>query len=322
MNRKRKAVIAGNEVSRIAVYKLGGYGQTVSLDGRKKDNPIVIFLHGGPGSPMPFSVGSRGMFPELTDRATLVCWDQLGCGINNRPIDDSFTVEQFIGMTIDLIHAIRQEFPGVPVNLFGVSWGSVLAAEAANRVPELLAHVAVYGQVVKNLTFNEEVYGALERSAMSAGKKKRLARMRGEKEHSIEDMKTLMGWIRKYTEGYQAKTGGKMPIGSLLLGLLQSPDYSIKDVAAMMINGYTKNDSLMGELMHIDLTDTIGNVKIPYLIMQGGTDIVTSTKTASELVASCTNKNLRLRVMENSGHLPGGDAMSRIIEEVAAFLGC
>lgn len=322
MNRKRKAVIAGNEVSRIVVYKLGGYEQTVSLDGRKKDNPVVIFLHGGPGSPLPFLVGSRGMFPALTDRVTLVCWDQLGCGINNRPIDDSFTVEQFVDMTIDLIHAVRAEFPGVPVNLFGVSWGSVLAAEAAKRVPELLDHVVIYGQVIKNLTFNDEVYDALERSVMSAGKKKRLARIRGEKEHSIEDAKTVMGWIRKYTEGYHSKAGGKMPIGSLLLGLLGSPDYSLKDIVATMVNGYAKNDSLMAELMQIDLSDAIGGVKIPYLIMQGGTDIVTSTKTASAFVASRASGNLRLEVFENIGHMPGQAAMDRIVEAVAAFLGC
>jgi pimeloyl-ACP methyl ester carboxylesterase len=189
-------------------------------------------------------------------------------------------------------------------------------------VPELLDHVIIYGQVIQNLTFNDEVYDALERSAMSAAKKKRLARIRGEKEHSVEDMKHVMGWIRKYTEGYYSKTGGKMPIGALLLGLLGSPDYSLKDIVATMANGYAKNDSLMGELMRIDLTDAIGSVKIPYLMMQGGTDIVTSTKTATELAASCANENLHLKVFENIGHMPGQKAMDRIVEEVATFLGC
>ena len=77
MNRKRKAIIAGNEISELKTYSLGGYPQKILIDGRKRANPIVIFLHGGPGSPIPFSVGCRGLFPEITDQVTMVYWDQL-----------------------------------------------------------------------------------------------------------------------------------------------------------------------------------------------------------------------------------------------------
>ena len=90
MNKKRKAIIAANEISEIRNYNLGGYSQKVLIEGKKKTNPIIIILHGGPGSPIPFCVGCRGLFPELTDKAIIVYWDQLGCGINNHPIGDSF----------------------------------------------------------------------------------------------------------------------------------------------------------------------------------------------------------------------------------------
>ena len=35
------------------------------IEGKSKDNPIVITLHGGPGTPIPFSVGCRGLYGGL-----------------------------------------------------------------------------------------------------------------------------------------------------------------------------------------------------------------------------------------------------------------
>lgn len=172
MNRQRKETILNNQVSKIVTYKLGGYDQRVLLDGKYEKNPVLIFLHGGPGAPIPFSAGCRGMFPQFTDRCIMVYWDQLGCGINNHVIDDSFTIDQFVDMTVDLIKAVKNDFPNNPVNLFAVSWGSVLAAKAASRVPELLNRVIVYGQVLKNLTFNQEVYDELKRSGLPLKKQK------------------------------------------------------------------------------------------------------------------------------------------------------
>ena len=82
MNRERKHCLESCEVSRLVRYELGGVEQKVTLEGRRADAPVVIFLHGGPGSPLPISVGTRGMFPDLTDRYVLAAWDQLGCGAN------------------------------------------------------------------------------------------------------------------------------------------------------------------------------------------------------------------------------------------------
>jgi hypothetical protein len=41
MNRKRKAIIAANEISEIRTYDLGGYSQKVLIEGKSKSNPIV-----------------------------------------------------------------------------------------------------------------------------------------------------------------------------------------------------------------------------------------------------------------------------------------
>lgn len=75
VNSKRKQLIEQNEISEIYTFSLGGIPQKVLIEGKRKELPVVITLHGGPGSPVPFSVGCRGLFPMFTNRFMMVYWD-------------------------------------------------------------------------------------------------------------------------------------------------------------------------------------------------------------------------------------------------------
>ncbi len=75
MNKKRREVIENNKVSKMMTYSLNGYSQKVLFDGKNETSPVLLNLHGGPGMPIPFSVGCRGMFPDFTDHVIMAYWD-------------------------------------------------------------------------------------------------------------------------------------------------------------------------------------------------------------------------------------------------------
>ncbi len=104
MNQKRKSIIQGNAISEVVTLSLGRTNQKVLIEGKNVESPVVITLHGGPGMPVPFGVGCRGLFPDFTEQFVMVYWDQLGCGINNAIIDDTFHIENFVEMTVDLVN--------------------------------------------------------------------------------------------------------------------------------------------------------------------------------------------------------------------------
>lgn len=176
--------------------------------------------------------------------------------------------------------------------------------------------MVTYGQVLCNLTFNEEVYTALETSAMPEKKKQELKEIRRRSSHPIEEGKKVMKWIQQYTEGYQCKSGGKLPIGSVIWGLLTSPDYRFRDFKAVAVNGYMKNTSLIKELFQIDLRAGFKQVKMPYRVLQGSTDLVTPTKTVMDFIKGMENSYVSCQVIENCGHMPDGQGMDRIIEVI------
>lgn len=285
----------------------------------KSSNPILLFLHGGPGGPIPFCEGCRGMFPEWTSHYTMAIWNQLGCGKNNQTIDDSFRLDTFVKMSVDLVKNLKKDFPNNKLVIFGNSWGSILAAKTAEQVPELIDKVFIYGQLFKNFGYNQEVFSALEAASLNSKEKTILKNAEENKTHTSKDTYDLMSLVQKHTEGYQAKNCEKFPVGKLMKGIFGSPDCSLKEFFGLFNNGYKENTTLMVDMVNVDLTDTLSNIKVPYEIIQGSTDIVTSTSTISHFVAGSSNNNLSIKIVPNSGHFFTGEALRTIKEELFAF---
>lgn len=313
MDKIRKQTIEQNEISELHTFSLGGIEQKVLIEGRNKELPVVLTLHGGPGSPIPFSVGCRGMFPEFTDCFIMVYWDQLGCGSNDYKLNKDFTIDSFVEMTADLIAEVRKLFPDNKLILFGMSWGSVLALKVLQKAGAEVQAVVIWGQVLRNLFLNEEVYSALEQAGVPEQKLQRVRAVTADN-FTDKDMKLLSGLVRKYTDGYTNKKGEQTPMFPVIKGLLSSPDYTFRDFKAIVVNGTVSALWLWKELLKLDLTKELLEVNVPYYILQGDTDIVTSTTDIVGVVEASDNPNLHCKIIENSGHMPGKAGMEAAFE--------
>lgn len=78
-----------------------------------------------------------------------------------------------------------------------------------------------------------------------------------------------------------------------------------------MSKNVMKNDN---EILKLDLSDNLLNVEIPYVCIQGDTDIVASTKTLTDLVNKGDNSNLEYIVIKDTGHMPGKAMMDKLME--------
>lgn len=309
---EKKLIKSNNEISELCMFSLGGYQQKVLIEGKCKDNPIVITFHGGPGTPIPFSVGCRGLFPEFTDEFIMVYWDQLGCGANNYIIDDSFSVDTFVQMAEDLVEQIKIKFPNNKILIFSTSWGTLLSAKLLEKHPHAVDAVIACGQIIKDVFVCDEVKDALAKTGISEKKLEKIKRVTADN-FVGKDLQLISGSLRKYTDAYQNRNGEKAPIGSIIKGLIKSPDYTMKDFKAIMVNGYRKNNSLWKEIMRLDLSEQLRKVEVPYIILQGDTDIVASTKLVKELVVHSNNPNLQCIVIDNTGHMPGVEMMDMLL---------
>ena len=101
-------------------------------------NPVIVFLHGGPGGDYRGLLRMSERFGgySLTDEYFVVYWDQRGAGLSKRVGKSELTIEQY---TADLDALIDHFSPGRPVFLIGESWGGMFAARYINQHPQRVA---------------------------------------------------------------------------------------------------------------------------------------------------------------------------------------
>jgi proline iminopeptidase len=89
--------------------------------GRGGKTPLLT-LHGGPGAGHNYLLPLRA----LADERPVIFYDQLGCGRADSPADEKiYTIQR----AVDEVDAVRQALGLERVDLFGHSWGAMLAIE-------------------------------------------------------------------------------------------------------------------------------------------------------------------------------------------------
>jgi pimeloyl-ACP methyl ester carboxylesterase len=129
---------------------IGGSEQWVTIQGESCANPVVLFLHGGPGNTLsPYADAIYG--PWARD-FTLVQWDQPGAGRTfgrNPPADDAtLTLDRMAQDGIALAQYLTQRLGKKKIILTGGSWGSILGVHMVKARPDLFYAFVGVSQVV------------------------------------------------------------------------------------------------------------------------------------------------------------------------------
>ena len=94
-------------IEELQAVKIGGVDQWLHIRGRNRDNPILLYLHGGPGFGM---IGCMDAVQRpWEDYFTVVHWDQRQTGKSYYPADDEkqpLTINQFVSDTEEVIEYV------------------------------------------------------------------------------------------------------------------------------------------------------------------------------------------------------------------------
>ena len=136
-------------IDQLKAIKIGGVDQWLHIRGRNQDNPVLLYLHGGPGATM---IGwMDATMRPWEDYFTVVHWDQRQAGKSYYPADDKnhpLTVNHFIEDAEEVIQYLQGHLKKEKVFLLGHSWGSILGMHMVKRHPDWLHAYIGIGQVV------------------------------------------------------------------------------------------------------------------------------------------------------------------------------
>ena len=144
----RYAIRTADGVQEAAYLPIGGIEQYIRVRGRSRAHPVLLVLHGGPGS----TLGATACRWQgaLEAAFTVVHWDQRGSGNTyyRDPAAPPPTVERLLSDLDELVDALRARYGQDRLFLLGHSWGSLLGGLYALRRPEKLSAWLPVSQMV------------------------------------------------------------------------------------------------------------------------------------------------------------------------------
>jgi len=173
-------LINSGGISELRKVEIGNSEQYLFIEGKDSSKAICLFLHGGPGVPMPFGANSRSLYPKITKAGIGVFWDQRGAGksYNSNINVEDMNLEQMIYDANELVDYLRSEFNRDKIYLVGLSWGSILGTELVSKYPEKFhAYIAV-AQVVNPDEADKIAYNWLLREFEKNGNYKLFNKLR------------------------------------------------------------------------------------------------------------------------------------------------
>jgi pimeloyl-ACP methyl ester carboxylesterase len=303
----RKITTADGIEERRAI-PIGGIQQWISVRGRSRNNPILLFIHGGPASTeMPASWVFQGPWE---DYFVVVQWDQRGAGKTyaaNDPavVKPTLQEERMIADTEEVVKYLRSTYGRQKIFVLGHSWGSILGLELARRHPEWLYAYVGMGQII-NMRENERLgYEFTLRAAAAAKNEKALAELRSIAPYPEADGSILQNKIdlqRKWSVFFGGLTHGRTAFDYYPNATLLSPDYSRDEVAAIDKGSELSFPVLLPQMAEVDF-DAVTEFRCPIVIFNGRYDDTTSAALAARWFGKIRAPAKRLVWFENSAHM-------------------
>lgn len=143
-------VIPGSISERVTV-DIGGIPQGMFIQGVDPANPVLLFLHGGPGMVEFFMEQEHPT--GLENHFTMVWWEQRGAGMSFSPDipAKTMTVAQMISDTVEVADYLRTRFRQDRIVLLGHSWGAYLGIQVAAAAPDRFSAYVGMAQIVHQL---------------------------------------------------------------------------------------------------------------------------------------------------------------------------
>jgi pimeloyl-ACP methyl ester carboxylesterase len=294
-------VVAGS-VAEMHRLDLGGVTQSVTIRGRSSTAPILIWLHGGPGT------DETGMWrqynAELEDHFLVVYWTQRGAGRSYHPGIPvaSMTLPQYVADLHQLVRFVQTRFHQQRVTLVGHSWGTNLGVAYSQAHPGDVAAYVGIGQIANSAEGERRSYAFTLAEAERRHDSAALADLRasGPPPYRLDVIMRQRGWLDKFGGAWHKPTSmlstilvsAKADEMTWLDGVLFKPgvDFSLGAMAP--------------QVAHFDWIGTATHFAVPVFIVAGRFDHNTDAALAHDYFTKIDAPMKRFKWFEQSAHSP------------------
>lgn len=275
-----------------------GYKTWYKIYGKNNKGTPLFVLHGGPGYPHNF----QNNLAVLADNGyPVVMYDQLGCGLSDRPKDNSlWTVDLYIKE----LETLRKHLGFETINLIGQSWGGSLALEYTLKYPERVNRLILHSPLIDTKLWVEEAEKL----------KDQLPDKQGDRMRQLEQSGN--------TRGKEYKKLSSLFNDTFVLRVKPKPQDAKdgEDNAGMAVYNTMWGPSeahATGNLKNWSVVDKLPDIKQKTLLISGKYDEATPKQMK---IITSSMPDIRWELFSNSSHCANLEEPEKFMQVVSDFL--
>lgn len=296
--------------------RIGGIDQWITIGGEDRHNPVVLYLHGGPGdAATPFA---DAMFEGWAKWFTLVQWDQRGAGRtygkSGPDIEPTMTVERMAQDGIEVAEFLVRHLNKKKIIIVGSSWGSILGIHMAHARPDLFDAYVGAAQIVNWQEGLSASYARVLEMARASGDQQAIAALGA---IGPPPWDALKKWplFRKWERAYQRKLVSAAPAPTTVSPAYASAQEQAQYEAADDFNfEHFWGPTLSGPLTKVDLPALGTDFTIPIFMIQGQEDLTAPPELAKAYFDSIKAPQKRFYSVPGAGHEPSAPELTLILK--------
>ncbi len=297
-----QAVSGTKGIAKLEKVELCGMNQWISIRGEDRENPVLLWLHGGPGlAQMPVA---HHFDKEIEKEFVVVHWDQRGAGKSN-PLDfdeSTMSFEQYMCDADELVEYLKKTLDKEKIYLVGHSWGSKLGIELVNEKPENFHAYISVNQIVDIQDGMDIAYEWLMEEVLKKNDTRSFRELErlGEPPYTIPEYRRFAFLVIEYGGNLDMSKEELVAIG------LQSPEYTFLDYV-QWLDGALRGPQPMWKTSDdhdIDYREEIVSLEVPVYFFIGKNDYTTPFTLVEEYHEIIDAPKKELVVFENSAHTP------------------
>lgn len=306
VNKKQYEITTANGIDAEEIVKIGGIEQRLYIRGEDTSNPVILYLHGGPGSSMIPMIYKYQR--TLEGAYTIVNWDQRTAGktylLNDRNVIDAYlSMERMVSDVDEVVAYLKDKFQQEKIILLGHSWGSVLGTTYAQKYPQNISVYIGTGQVIEMNSNERAGYDAALAAAKQAGNKKDIDALEQYPDYPLVEGKydeQAMITQRAMTAKYLAPNLKDNMISTILF----SPYCTLKE-GFLYLQPLLERQKGLYDYLFYEMKNTpyVSSFEMPVIYIMGEDDWVSPNAPAKAFFDTINAPSKQWIAVEDAGHL-------------------
>ena len=316
--RDSEGEIIDDSIAEKVFVNINGCGQGMVIKGINKNNPVLLFIHGGPGMPEYFV--NRSYDTKLQNYFTVAWWEQRGAGLSYSSDIDKSTMnnDQFVSDVISVTNYLRERFNQDKIYVMAHSWGSFIGLQAVKKAPELYKAYIGVGQITNQTESEKAALKYMIDYYKEIGDKETSEKLKNVKDINSKDYLKIRDKVM-HEAGIGTTHEMKSVFKEIFLESLLNNEYTLGekiDLWRGMI--FSSKTELRSVMMSTDIREKIRSIDIPVYFFSGAYDYTVNYKMSKEYLEDLNAPRKEFYLFENSAHSPifeESDKMEKIIKE-------